>query len=186
MGLLISWTRTALKVPEDVREELRSRLDTLSRYFPEMKRHMKVGITRSYDGLVFQSDDGAVKLMLEVRRKRDGSWRLPTYWTMAHELMHLAQFNSEGIPSGERATDVHALARVPPRYIDDSPSYLVVPRGLRGGWSKEHAKLAHRTAKDALKRRADGLRNYASWWEKEFEARVNRTRSGGHPGRKGK
>lgn len=174
MGLRIKWTRTALRLPEEVREDLRSRLDMLSQYFPEMRRRMRVGITKSYDGLVFQSDDGDVKLMLEVIRRRDGSWRLPTYWTLAHELMHLAQFNSKDMPSGERACDVHALARVPPRFIDDSPSYLVVPRGARGGWSREHARLAHETAKEALRRRGKGLRNYASWWEREFEERVNR------------
>lgn len=183
MGLSITWTRTALKLPDEVREELSSRLERLSRYFPEMRRRMKVGITRSYDGLVFQSDDGDVKLMLEVLRRRDGSWKLPTYWTMAHELMHLAQFNSEGIPSGERACDVHALARVPPRYIDDSPSYLVVPRGLRGEWTPDHAGIAHRTAKDALEKRRRGLRTYASWWEATFEERVLRARAKGRRAR---
>lgn len=171
MTLHISWTRTALKLPDHVRKELERRLVALSRYFPEMKTEVTIGITRSYDGLAFQSDDGKVKLMLEAHKRRNGGWKLPTSWTIAHELMHLAQFNSNGIPGGERACDIHALARLPPRYIDDSPSYLVVPRGLRGRWGKEAAELAHEVAKEALSVRARGLRRYAIWWENEFERR---------------
>lgn len=171
MPLRISWTRTAKKLPPQVLRETERRLEALSRHFPEMKRDLTIGITRAYDGAVFQSDDGFAKLMLEVRRLRAGSWRYPTYWTLAHELMHLAQFNSKGIPGGERATDIHALARVPPRYIDESPTYLVVPRGLRGSWSPEAADLAHRLAKEALAQREKGLRRYAAWWEAEFQKR---------------
>jgi hypothetical protein len=171
MTLSITWTRTALRLPPEVRGELERRLAVLSRHFPEMRRDITVGITRSYEGAVFQTDDGFAKVMLGVRRRRAGGWRLPTHWTMAHELMHLAQFNSEGIPGGERATDVHALARVPPRYIDESPTYLVVPRGLRGSWPPEAAALAHRVAVEALRLRGDGVRRYATWWEAEFEKR---------------
>lgn len=174
MDLRISWTRTALKLPPDVRRSLARRLSDVSRYFPEMSSEIKVGITRSCDGSAFQAEDGSVKLMLDVRRRRDGGWRLPTHWTVAHELMHLAQFNSEGIPGGERACDVHALARLPPRLIDDSPSYLVVPRGLRGRWVPEAATMAHRLAVGALALRVSGVRRYASWWESEFEKRWRR------------
>ena len=169
MTLEIVWTRTALALPEEVRRELVSRLEELHPYFPEMKTRMKIGITRALDGLVFQSNDGVVKLMLDVRRRRDGSWKYPTYWTMAHELMHLAQFNSNGTPSGERACDVYALARMPPRFIDDSPSYLVVPPAARKRWRREDAVLAHRLAVRAVKERAAGLKRYAVWWEQEFE-----------------
>ena len=169
--MAISWTREALKLPPDVRSELERRLNVISAFFPEMRQDVRIGITRAYDGLAFQSDEGKVKLMLDVRRRRDGSGKYPTYWTMAHELMHLAQFNSNGIPGGERACDIHALARLPPRYIDDSPSYLVVPRGLRGGWCPSAAKMAHGLARKAVILRANGLRRYASWWESEFERR---------------
>jgi hypothetical protein len=171
MPLDIVWTRRALTLPPEVLGELSGRLEGLSRHFPEMKREIKIGITRVYDGLAFQSEDGKAMLMLDVRRRRDGGWKYPTYWTMAHELMHLAQFNSKGIPGGERATDVHALARLPPRLIDDSPSYLVVPRGLRGRWGTEAAHMAHTLAREAIALRANGLRRYASWWESEFERR---------------
>lgn len=167
----ISWTRTALAIPEEVRGEVEATLRALLRYFPEVTGDIRIGRTRSLDGAAFQSDDGKIKLMLDIRRRRKGGWRLPTRWTLSHELMHLAQFNSRGIPGGERATDVHALARVPPRFIDDSPSYLVVPPSRRRRWTARDARLAHQVAVQALELRKAGLRRYASWWESEFERR---------------
>ncbi|MGQ9587690.1 MAG: hypothetical protein ACUVT7_04835 [Thermoplasmata archaeon] len=177
MALEITWTRKAMKLPPEVRKELSKRLEELRRFFPEMKTHMKIGITRSLDGLVFQSNEGFVKLMVDVHRSRKGGWRYPAYWTLAHELMHLAQFNSKGVPGGERACDMHALARLPPKFIDDSPSYLVVPDRIREKWNMRHAALAHELAVEALARRRAGLRRYASWWESEFENRTSGSRA---------
>jgi hypothetical protein len=167
--LTIEWTRTALALPSSVRKELSSRLDRLHRYFPEMKPRVKVGITRSYDGLAFQSNEGFAKLMIRVRKAKTGAWKYPTYWTLGHELMHLAQFNAKGIPGTERATDIYTLARLPPHFIDESPSYLVARRGPRKTWTGEHAKIAHKLALEALKQKSNGLRRYAKWWEDEFE-----------------
>jgi hypothetical protein len=168
MMLTIEWTRTALALPRSVRKELSSRLNRVHKYFPEMKPRIKVGITRSYDGLAFQSDEGFVKLMVRVRKTGTGAWKYPTYWTLGHELMHLAQFNAKGIPGTERATDIYALARLPPEFIDESPSYLVTPRRPRKTWTREHARIAHELALEAVKQRSNGLRRYAKWWEDEF------------------
>lgn len=175
MELEIAWSRKALELPPGVRRDLTARLERLHGYFREIRPRIRIGITRSYDGLAFQSDDGDVKLMLGVKRRRDGGWRLPTYYTVGHEFMHLVQFNSRDIPGGERACDVYALARLPPEYIDESPTYLVVPRGRRGRWTARDARMAHELAEEALRRRKDGLRRYASWWEDEFERRVRKT-----------
>jgi len=176
MALDITWTRRALKLPPRVRSDLERRLTRVARYFPEMKPQMKIGLTKSYDGMVFESEDGQVKLMLGVSRKRAGGWLLPTHWTIAHELMHLVQFNSKGIPGGERATDIYALARLPQELIDASPRYLVVPKGLRTSWTRRDADLARRLAKKAIRLRDRGLRRYAVWWEKEFEKAVRERR----------
>lgn len=175
MALRITWTRRALELPEHVREELASRLNRLHGYFPEIRVGVRIGITRSLEGFAFQSDKGDAKLMLEVRRRRDGGWKLPTYWTLGHELMHLAQFTRSGIPEGERACDVFALARLPPRFIDESPSYLVVPRGCRALWTRRHARIAHDVAREALALRSGGLRRYVVWWEREFDRRAGRS-----------
>lgn len=155
-----------------MRDEVERRIRRLHPYFPEMKRKLTIGLTRAYDGLAFQSDEGTVKLMLDVRKARNGDYKSPTYWTIAHELMHLAQFNSKGIPGGERACDVYALARLPPKYIDDSPSYLVMPKAVRKAWDREYASLAHDLARRAIRTRAAGEKNYIVWWEREFEKAV--------------
>jgi hypothetical protein len=173
-SLTIEWTRTALALPRSVRKELSSRLNRLHRYFHEMKPQVKVGITRSYDGLAFQSNEGSVKLMIRIRRTTTGAWKYPTYWTLGHELMHLAQFNAKGIPATERATDIYALARLPPKFIDESPSYLVASKTPRKRWTRQHAKIAHKLALEALKERSNGLRRYAKWWEDEFEQIIER------------
>lgn len=183
MPLEITWTKRALRLPEEVREEIAGRLKRLHQYFPEMTPRMRVGLTRLYDGLAFQSDSGKVKLMLGVHKSRKDGWKYPTHWTIAHELMHLAQFNADGIPSGERACDIHALSRLPPELIDDSPSYLVISTRLRKHWGSEMARLSHELAKEALRLRKGGLRNYASWWEDEFERRAELLVKGDAPDR---
>jgi hypothetical protein len=174
MRLKISWTRKAMEAPDEAREGLSERLETLHEYFPEISLEMTIGITRSYDGLAFMANDGMVKLMVDMHRTRGGGWKFPTYWTLGHELMHLAQFNTKGIPSGERACDVYALARLPPRLIDDPPTYLIVPPGIRKRWHENgrYAKLAHELAIEAIIKRRAGLRRYASWWDDEFERRA--------------
>ena len=174
MPLKISWTRKAMEAPEAARQGLRERLERLHEYFPEIKPEMRIGITRSCDGLAFMATDGTVKLMVDMHRSRGNSWKFPTYWTLGHELMHLAQFNSKGIPSGERACDVYALARLPPKLIDEPPTYLIVPPGIRKRWHENgrYAKLAHDLAIEAIIKRRAGLRRYASWWDDEFEKRA--------------
>ncbi len=167
----ISWTKKALRLPEDVRAEISRRLSMLHPFFPDIEPRFKIGLTRFFEGLVFQSNSGSVKLSLEVRKQKDGTWRVPTYWTIAHELMHLAQFNSNDIPGGERACDIFALARIPPRFVDESPTYLFVPPEARTVWRSEDAKLAHDLAGEAVERLRDGDASYSSFWEDEFERR---------------
>ncbi len=178
MSLNIAWTKAALQTPEEARMTLQKRLERLRAFFPEVKPKMTIGITRAYDGLAFMADNGSVKLMVDMHKSRGNAWKYPTYWTLAHEMMHLAQFTSKGIPGGERACDVHALMRIPPGLIDDPPSYLVVPPRTRRHWHDDGAlaKLAHELAVEALRRRKAGLRRYARWWEDEFERRAARMR----------
>ena len=176
MPLDITWTRKARGLSPHLMHEVEKRIRRLQPYFPEMRKKITIGLTRSYDGLAFQSDEGTVKLMLDVRRARNGDYRAPTYWTLAHELMHLAQFNTKDIPAGERACDLYALARLPPRFVDDSPSYLVIPGRIRKSWNEGHAKVAHRLAVRALDEREKGLRNYIRWWEGRFEETIGERR----------
>ena len=171
MQMDISWTKKALRLPGNVREEILRRLNMVHQFFPEVEPRVKIGLTRFFEGLVFQSSSGSVKLSLEVRKQKDGTWRIPTHWTIAHELMHLIQFASADIPRGERACDIFTLARIPPRFVDESPTYLFVPPEARTIWREEDAKLAHNLAKEAIERLRDGDASYSSFWEDEFERR---------------
>jgi hypothetical protein len=167
----VSWTWRARRLPEEVREEISRRLDALQPYFPELRSQVRIGLTRIFEGFVFQSKSGYVRLSLEVRRQRNGAWQYPTYWTIAHELMHLVQFNSDSIPGDERACDIFALARLPPRFIDESPTYLFVPPEARAAWREKDAGLAHSLAELAIEKLKSGDASYESYWEDEFERR---------------
>jgi len=169
----ITWTRKALRLPEEVREEISRRLDTLQPHFPEMRPQVRVGLTRLFEGFVFQSNSGFTRLNLEVRKGKGGAVRYPTYWTIAHEMMHLAQFNSHGIPGDESACDIFALARLPPMFIDESPTYLFVPQEARAVWRERDAELAHELAKTAINRLENGDESYVCYWEDEFERRYS-------------
>ena len=165
----ITWTKRALKLPDDVRKEISRMLDALLPYFPEVGHKMEIGLTYHLEGFVYQSCSGHVRLELEIRRRKDDGWRLPTYWTIAHELMHLVQFDSDDIPEEETAIDMFALARIPPRFIDESPTYLYVPPDARKDWTEDDAELAHRLAEVAVTKVGEGGDSYVHYWEDEFE-----------------
>ena len=171
MPIEISWTRRARRLPEEVRDEISLRLNTMRPYFPELSSQVKIGLTRLFEGFVFQSGRGLVRLNLEVQKRRNGLWQYPTYYTIGHELMHLVQFNSDGIPGGETACDIFTLARLPPRFIDESPTYLFVPPKAREVWREADAELAHALARTAVRKLKEGDESYASYWEDEFERR---------------
>lgn len=165
----ITWTKKALRLPEHVRKEIFRRLDTLLPYFPEVCPQMEIGLTYHLEGFAHQSCNGHVRLGLEVRRQKGDGWHLPTYWTIAHELMHLVQFDSDDIPEEETAIDMFALARLPPKFIDESPTYLYVPPGARKVWTEDDAELAHTLAEVAVTKVEEGGCVYVSYWEDEFE-----------------
>jgi hypothetical protein len=171
MPIEITWTRRARRLPAGVREEISRRLNVLQPHFPELKPQVRIGLTRLFEGFVFQSSSGFVRLNLEVRKRKNGMWQYPTYWTIAHELMHVAQFNSHGIPGDESACDIFALARLPPCFIDESPTYLFVPPEARKIWRETDAELAHTLAETAVSKLEDGEVSYVSYWEDEFERR---------------
>jgi hypothetical protein len=107
--------------------------------------------------------------------ERPGIWVRPRrleYFTIAHELTHLLQARRL-VPLGERACDLWALARSP-LLIDCAPSYLRLPRRLRGmrGLDLETAKLLHGAAIRAIERRVQGERSYLRSFEHEVDQAV--------------
>lgn len=171
MPMEISWSRKACRLPDEVKVEISRRVNALQPYFPELSPRIRIGLTRLFAGFVFQSSRGFVRLNLEVRKRKNGPWQYPTYFTIAHELMHLVQFNSDGMPSDETACDIFTLARLPSRLIDESPAYLFVPPKAREVWREADAELAHRLAKVAVEKLEEGDESYVSYWEDEFELR---------------
>ncbi len=171
MPMEISWSRKACRLPDEVKGEISRRLNAIQPYFPELSPQIRIGLTRLFAGFVFQSSRGYVRLNLEVRKPKNGPWQYPTYFTIAHELMHLVQFKSDGMPGDETACDIFTLARLPPTLIDESPAYLFVPSKAREVWREADAELAHALAKVAIEKLEEGDESYVSYWEDEFERR---------------
>lgn len=127
------------------------RLETVRRHFPELDAvTIKVGRTRSRRAHAWASLDPAQPTV----------WIKPgalTRFTIAHEFTHLLQARGL-VPRGEKAADLHALARHP-ELIDKPPSYLAVPRLLFGTEGPPRPGVAgelHRLAREVI--RENGLR----------------------------
>jgi len=143
---------------------IRTRLDYVRGFFPELAGlTIRVGLVRSRHALgkcSMDPEDPAIW----VRP------RLIDTFTVTHELTHLLQARGE-IPGGERACDIYALARSP-LLIDSAPSYLKVPKKMRntetlpGEWSE----LLHGIARQAVRERESGKRQYIRYFESELKA----------------
>ena len=101
-----------------------------------------------------------------------GIWVRPRrleYFTIAHELTHLLQARNL-VPRGERQCDLWALARSP-MLIDTTPSYLKLPRGMRGRpLSSAQAGALCEAARRAIAAREAGERRYLMRFERELKA----------------
>jgi len=135
------------------------------RYFPELDGEtVIVGLTRAASGMAVP---GGKRIWLNPSRL--------SYHTIAHELVHLLQCRNLGIPAGEKACDVFSFARHW-SLNDERPSYVRVPREMvdeRGRINEANGKLLFAVAREAVTQRANGLRNYISFFECELARRVN-------------
>lgn len=92
-------------------------------------------------------------------------------YTIPHELTHLLQFPLGLVPNGERACDLHAMARAGDRFLVP-PGYVKVPPGAWDDWGRWSFPAAL-LAREALHRRAEGTRQYIAWWESSLRALVS-------------
>ena len=140
-------------------------VEYVRRYFPELEGEtITVGLTRAASGMAIP---GGTRIWLNPSRL--------SYHTISHELIHLLQLRDLGIPAGEKACDVFSLARHW-SLNDEHPSYIKLPKELfvgKGRLSEESGKLVFAVARDAVTQRAQGLRNYISYFECELLRRVN-------------
>ena len=156
------WTFSRLIARSPHQPRIVERLEFVRRFFPELDGvTVHVGQAIRRDVLGWGSMDP----------ERPGIWVRPrrlAYFTIAHELTHLLQARRL-VPAGERACDLHALARSP-LVIDALPGYLRLPRGMRGrdGPEPSLASVLHRLAREAIARRESGDRRYLSGFERQL------------------
>jgi hypothetical protein len=136
-------------------------------YFPELEgTALKLGIARGACGYA-SLEEPAI-------------WLNPRglcYQTIAHELVHLLQARGM-VPMGERSCDVYSLTR-DVLLVDAAPVYLQVPEILvtdRGGLRPGASRLLYETAREAIRRRAGGERQYIRWFEKRLAHETSQER----------
>jgi hypothetical protein len=149
-----------------LRNDVLRRVEYVRRYFPELDGEtLTVGLTRAASGMAIP---GGRRIWLNPSRL--------SYHTIAHELMHLLQCRDLGIPSGERACDVFALARHW-TLNDERPSYVRVPAALlndHGRLADPQARVVFEVAREAVVQRSHGMRRYLSFFEAELARRCER------------
>jgi hypothetical protein len=153
------WRLSRLVERSPHRARVLEHLEFARRFFPELEAlTIRVGFAQKPGVLGWGSMDPA----------QPGIWVRPRrlhLFTIAHEFTHLLQAR-ELVPRGERACDLHALARTP-LLIDTPPSYLRVPRSLRRErLTLEQAHVLNRLAREAVAARAAGDRRYLLRFER--------------------
>ncbi|MGH7769354.1 MAG: hypothetical protein ACREQP_18060, partial [Candidatus Binatia bacterium] len=128
--------------------------------FPELQgTKITVGYTSAHLGsaLVPLRPEAAEKLTIRLKVKT------LTYNTIGHEMTHLLQGLSkihwkekkvgkdETIPYGEKQCDIWTLARSK-LFCDDAPTYIRLPRAVRGDWPV-YAQSVRRLCIAALEKR---------------------------------
>ena len=137
---------------------LLKRLERCLLRFPELDEHaVTVGITRSADGIAILED---MIIRFDLRR------RLPSHYTVAHELTHLLQ-GLGLVPHGEVQCDIWTLAR-DPLFLDEEPYYLPLPARLRQDWGRIGEDVAALCSRAIDKR--PHHRTYIRWLRAELEA----------------
>jgi len=138
--------------------------------FPEIKKPIKVGHTRSGAKYIHPYADSDDNIYIRVSETSTSNFIL------AHELTHALQYHQadaeidiEGfrhnkVPHGERQADLFTLAR-DPDLIDRWPSYLEICSHLKEQPIWRWNKVLHRDALRSIKKRENGYRNYLKWFE---------------------
>lgn len=154
------WRLSRLVTKSRHRDRILERLEFVRRFFPELEDStIRVGLAKKPGVLGWGSLDPS----------EPGVWvrpRLLDYFTIAHEFTHLLQARGL-VPMGERACDLHALARSP-LVVDVAPGYLRMPRELRSRRKLPFtvSSLLCGLARRALRAREEGDRRYLQRFEK--------------------
>ena len=155
------WSYSRLVLGSRHFERIRDRVEFVRGFFPEISGlTIRVGLAIKRGVLGWGSLDP----------ERPGIWLRPRrieLFTIAHEMTHLLQARGL-VPRGERACDLHALARSP-LLIDSPPTYLKIPRCFKHRPLRtEHAALFHRLARESIEARERGDRRYLDRFERSL------------------
>jgi hypothetical protein len=165
------WDLSRLVERSPHRARILERLEFVRRFFPELADGtVRVGLAQRRGVLGWGSLDPL----------RPGIWVRPrrlAYFTIAHEFTHLLQARG-GVPGGERACDLWALARSP-LLNDTVPSYLRLPGALR----RRRLDLAlgtalYEAARRAIAARERGERRYLLGFERDLREAAGDGRRG--------
>ncbi|MEO9295099.1 MAG: hypothetical protein ABI347_05815 [Nitrososphaera sp.] len=81
--------------------------------------------------------------------------------TIAHELTHLLQ-GKNGVPHGEKACDIWAVARLPEGMLDEQPYYLL-RHWHRERWLRHRASVRELCAQAIEVRKTNNNGRYIKW-----------------------
>ena len=144
-------------------------LELALRQFPELDgKSITIGYTQAHLGSAVLPRHPTAESKLTIRLKV----RKLTYNTIGHELTHLIQGLSRQsvaatrIPAGEKQCDIWTLARSS-LFCDDAPSYLRLPRVVRGKWP-QYARSVRSLCIAAIEKRKT-YRFYLRWLEAEIK-----------------
>jgi hypothetical protein len=145
-------------------------LELALRQFPELDgKSITIGYTQAHLGSAVLPRHPTAESKLTIRLKV----RKLTYNTIGHELTHLIQGLSRQsaaattrIPAGEKQCDIWTLARSS-LFCDDAPSYLRLPRVVRGKWP-QYARSVRSLCVVAIEKRKT-YRFYLRWLEAEIK-----------------
>jgi hypothetical protein len=84
--------------------------------------------------------------------------------TIAHELTHLLQ-GIDGVPHGEKACDIWAVARLPPDMLDEQP-YYILRHWQKDRWLR-HREVVRGLCAQAIEVRRS-RRTYIKWLSGEL------------------
>ncbi|HEX6068061.1 MAG TPA: hypothetical protein VFZ05_04595 [Nitrososphaera sp.] len=127
----------------------RERIVQVYSLFPELQdRQVKCGFISRGSRLAGSARSWTVPQQIALQPNASST-------TIAHELTHLLQGN--GVPHGEKACDIWAVSRLPPKLADDQP-YYILRHWQRDRWLR-HRESVRRLCVQAIEvRKTD--RNY--------------------------
>lgn len=142
-------------------------LEAALKHFPEIER-IKIGWTSR------NSHYAVARECVRVGKRCD-------IFGIAHELVHHLQYTSSiaqqdrktralpnGIPRGEKSCDIYAFSRSP-ELVGGRSHYVKMPKKfLSDSLSLEKRIVVCETAREAIRKRNSGTRNYIKWFEEEL------------------